>query len=306
MKFLIDRRLFNSDGGGAAASAASDAGGGAASAADAAAGDAAAATPAAAGAPAGGDPAPAGDLYKPEGLADNFVGKDNKETIDRLKAAVDGYRNRDAQNQVPDKADAYGQFSADLPETIKPHVETLASDPLFARVSAKAHELRLSVPAYQALVTEFVSVSQEMGMMEPIVDERAERAELVPDTAKHLTEAEQKAAVEKRMNENFAFMDALGARGADNGGLAQADVEFAKAMLGDSAKGHRVLEFLRSSVSGGKGGGPAMQVGVTTHPDAKQDLARRNALPANTVGHKDFDRASYDQLQADYKKVYGN
>lgn len=315
LKFLRDRRLFNSEGGGAAAAATpSDPGGGAASSAAAAV--VAAPSPSAAAAdPAGGATTPAGDLYKPEGLAEQYVGANNNETIDKLKAAVEGYRNRDAQNHVPDTTEAYGQFTGELPDAIKPHIETLAGDPLFARVSDKALALKVSVPVYQALVQEFVSVSHEMGMMEPIVDEKAERAALVPDTAKHLAEAEQKTAVDKRMNDNFAFMDVLVMRGIDPvtkqfnpalGGLQKDDVDFAKAMLGDSAKGHRVMEWMRNSAGGGSGGGPAMQHGTTTPPDAKAALRERSALPQNTVGHKDFDRASWDQLQADYKKVHGN
>lgn len=309
MRLLLDRRLFNVEGGGGgAAAAAADPGGAAATPpANAAAGAAAPAPSGAVAAPAGEVATPpAGDLYRPDGLADNMVGATNSETIDRMKAALDGYRNRDAQNGVPDKAEAYAAFGPDVPETIKPHIDTLAKDPLFSRVSEKALALRVPAQAYQALVQEFVSASHEMGMMEPIVDAAAERAALVPDTAKHLSETEQKAAVERRMSENFAFMDALSARGADNGGLAKDDVEFAKAMLGDSAKGHRVLEFLRASAGGGQGGGPGMGHGATMGEDPRKELQRRAALPENTFGSKEFSQASYDALQADYKKLIGS
>jgi hypothetical protein len=307
MRFLLERRFFNVEGGGGAAAAPpSDAGGGAAVPPAGAAAAAAAPAPSGAAAAAASEGAPpAGDLYRPNGLADNLLGKSNTETIDNMQKALDGYRSRDAANLVPDDATAYSAFADDIPAVIKPHVETLAGDPLFSRVSEKALALKVSVPVYQALVQEFVSASHEMGMMEPIIDANAERAALVPETAKHLPEAEQKAAVDQRMNENFAFMDALGARGADNGGLAKDDVDFAKAMLGDSAKGHRVLEFLRAAAGGGTGGGPALNTPGAGQLDHKAELKRRAGLPENTWGDPKFNQASYDQLDADYKRFHG-
>ena len=275
---------------------------------------AAATPPAAAGdppPPSAGDPsaaapspAAAGDLYRPEGLPDAMMGATDKETLDNVTKALKGYRDRDATNAVPETAEAYGSFRDDLPEAVKPHIDTLKGDPLFGRVADKALSLGLSVPAYQGLVEEFVSVSAEMGLMEPIVNVEAERQALIPDAAKHLPAAEQKAAVERRMDENFAFIDAMVTRGPTNGGFSKDVGDFAKSMLGDSAKGHQFFEWA-AKVSGGQGGGPAITTGLPQGEDPKKDLQRRGALPQNTVGHRDFDRASYDQLQADYVRVYG-
>ncbi|UYZ06172.1 hypothetical protein CFBP5507_07835 [Agrobacterium salinitolerans] len=307
---FYDLMLFNSDAGGGGGG-----GGDAAAAAPPAASSAAAPPPVAAAAPpspsavappAGVTPPPAGDIYKPEGIADHMLGKSNNETIDNLHKALNGYRERDAANKVPDKAEAYGEFTGNIPETIKPHLETLASDPISARMQQYAFDNKVPLPVYQGMVQQFLSVSSELGLMEPVIDEKAERAALVPDVAKHLPEAEQRQAVEKRMNENYAFLDSVAAKGAENGGLAKDDVEFAKAMLGDSAKGHRVFEWIRGVAGGGNGNGPAMQFGGAAATDPRQDLARRAALPENTWGHKSFNKASYDQLQADYKKHIGD
>lgn len=302
---FFDQMLFNSDGG---------AGGGGAPAGGSGDTGTAATPPAAASSqpsPSAGDPSaggaslPAGgDLYKPDGLADHMLGKSNNETIDLMKKALDGYRERDAANKVPDNADAYGKFEGDIPDAIKPHLETISSDPLTARMQQYALENRIPLPAYQGMVKQFISVSAEMGLMEPVVDVKAERAALVPDVAKHLPPAEQQQAVEKRMNENFAFLDIVAGKPLDQGGLAKDDVEFAKAMLGDSAKGHRVFEWMRQAVGGTSQNGPDMRNAGGGGPDPKADLQKRGALPQNTVGHKDFDRASYDQLQADYKRLY--
>ncbi|PZR86239.1 MAG: hypothetical protein DI537_29005 [Stutzerimonas stutzeri] len=304
---FFDLMLFNSDaggggGGGDAAAAAPPAGSSASAPPPADAG--AQPPPSAAAPPAGASSPPAGEIYKPEGIADHLVGKSNNETIDNMKKALDGYRDRDAANKVGATAEAYAEFTGDIPEAIKPHLETLKGDPLTARMQQFAFDNKVPLPVYQGMVQQFLSVSSEMGLMEPLVDEKAERAALVPDVAKHLPEGEQRLAVEKRMNENYAFLDSVAAKGAENGGLAKDDIEFAKAMLGDSAKGHRMFEWIRGVAGGGQGGGPAMQFGGSGGLDPKAELAKRGALPQNTVGHKDFDRASYDQLQADYKRVY--
>lgn len=252
--------------------------------------------------PAGVAPPAGGEFYRPQGLADHLLGKDQNETMDNMAKALQGYRDRDAQNGVPEKPEAYGEFKGEIPEPIKPHLETLKGDPLFGRVAAKALELKVPVPAYQALVQEFVSVSHEMGMMEPLVDEAAEKAALTPESARHLPEAEQQRAREQRMNDNYAFVDGLIAR---NIGVDKDIAEYAKAMLGDSAKGHRLFEAMRQLAGGGNGGGPGLGHPPAPAADPREDLRRRAALPQNTFGHKDFDRASYDQLQADYQKVVG-
>ena len=253
--------------------------------------------------PAGVAPPAGGDFYRPQGLPEHLLGKDQNETMDHMAKALQGYRERDAQNGVPDKAEAYGEFKGEIPEAIKPHVETLKGDPLFGRVAAKALELKVPVPAYQALVQEFVSVSHEMGMMEPLIDEAAEKAALTPENARHLPEAEQQRAREQRMNDNYAFVDGLIAK---NIGVDKDVAEYAKAMLGDSAKGHRLFEAMRQLAGGGNGGGPGLGNPPAPAADPREDLRRRAALPQNTFGHKDFDRASYDQLQADYQKVVGS
>lgn len=266
---------------------------------------AAAAAPSQAATPAASATPPAdAAIYKPEGLPDHLVGKTNQETIDNLKKAVDGYRNRDAEAKVPEDAAAYLEFSGDIPDTIKTHLETLKSDPLFERMNAEALKHKMSVPAYQAMVQSFLSVSAEMGLLEPPIDVAAERAALVPDGAKHLPQAEQQAAAEKRMNENFAFVDQMVARGKDKGGLSKDAGEFAKAMLGDSAKGHEFIEFLRAQSGGGQG--PAMGLpGAAGGNDARAELQRRAALPENTIGNPKFDKASHAQLQADYERLLG-
>ncbi|BCH63003.1 hypothetical protein RvVAT039_02190 [Agrobacterium vitis] len=260
---------------------------------------------AAEGAAADGLPAAAPSIYRPEGLPDHMLGANDQQTIDNMKKALDGYRTRDADAKIPDDPKAYSEFSGEVPETIKVHLETLKGDPLFERMSAKALEHKMSVPAYQAMVQDFLSVSAEMGLLEPPIDTAAEKAALVPEYAKHLPEAQQTVAREKRMNENFAYVDQMVAMGKEKGGLSKEAGDFAKAMLGDSARGHEFIEFLRAQGSGGHKG-PAMGLpGAGGGNDARAELSRRSALPENTPGSPKFDKASHDALQADYQRLIG-
>ncbi|MGR6465441.1 hypothetical protein [Rhizobium sp. PAMB 3182] len=262
-------------------------------------------------------PAAGGDLYKPDGLADSLLGKTNTETIDNMAKALAGYRERDAGNKVPETAEAYGQFGDDMPAEVKPYLETLANDPITGRMQQYALENRIPLPVYQGMVKQFLSVGSELGLMEPVIDEAKERAELVPETARHLSEGEQKAAREKRMNENFAYLDAAVAKGLDpttkqfdakRGGISAEDAEYAKSMLGDSAKGHRFLEWVRALGGGMDGGtgGPGMQQPGGGGQNERDALRAELALPENTIGNPKFDRKSYEAVQARYQKLLGS
>ena len=266
------------------------------------------AAPSPAGEPAAGaaPPAPAASIYRPEGLPDHMLGKSDSETIDNMKKALDGYRARDAEQKIPEDPKAYAEFAGEIPEAIKPHIEKLTGDPLYDRVASTAAKLKLSVPQYQGLVMEMMSASAEMGILEPPINEAAEKAALVPESARHLPETEQRAAREKRMTENFAYIDQMVTLGRDKGGLSQEAGDYAKAMLGDTARGHEFIEFLRNQGGGGHKG-PAMDLnGSAGSPDPKAEISRRAALPENTWGDIKFDQKSYDQLQADRRKVYGD
>lgn len=259
-----------------------------------------------AGDPPAGDP-PAGDppsAYRPDGLPDNLYGESNEETIDKMALALKGYRDKDNNRGVPENAEGYSDFGDKVPDELKSHISGLAQDTVFQRLSAKALEKGMPVQDFQELTLDLYAAAQEMGALEPLIDVKAEQAALVPEAAKSLPEAEQKVAREKRMNDNFAFLDTLTAKDGKDG--MSADVaDYAKSMLGDSAKGHQFIEHMRSRISGGSSpiaGGDQGSGGS----DPKEDLFRREKLPENTPGNPKYRQESYDKLQADYQKVYGD
>ncbi|MBO6893399.1 MAG: hypothetical protein JJ866_15760 [Roseibium sp.] len=259
-----------------------------------------------AGDPPAGDP-PAGDppaAYRPDGLPDNLYGESNEETIDKMALALKGYRQKDNDRGAPETQEAYADFGDKVPDQLKSHVSALSEDTVFQKLSKSALEKGMPVQDFQDLTLEFFGAAQEMGALEPFVDVEAEKAALVPEEAKNLPEAEQSAAREKRMNDNFAFLDAMTAQGDNQPGMSKDVADYAKSMLGDSAKGHQFIEHMRSQISGEGSklaGGSQGSGGV----DAKADLARREALPENQPGNAAFDKASWQKLQDDYEKVYG-
>lgn len=239
-------------------------------------------------------------IYRPDGLEDHYLGDNDQGTIDNLKKALDGYRERDGS--VPDEATAYSSFDDDaMPETLRPHIKELANDPLFAKVSESAKELRLPVPTFQKLTADLFSAAQDAGMLEEPLDVKAERQALIPEHAQGLSAGEQQAAIEKRMDENFGWLDLMA--GDANSGLTKEAAEHVKVELGDSAYGHQFFEAMRNQLSGstsGPGGG-----GSGSSPeDAHQALQARIGLPENTPHHRDFNQASYEKLKADLQAFH--
>ncbi|WP_057465808.1 hypothetical protein [Pseudovibrio sp. POLY-S9] len=257
--------------------------------------------PGGAGDPPGGAGDPPGGADPLEGLPDNLRGESDADTIKNLADAMQGYHKRDSDNGVPDEVTAYSQFGEGVPDNIRDSLGELAEDPVFQRAAEKAKDLGIGVSAMQGLTTALFEAAADAGMLEPPIDAEAERQALVPETAAHLPAAEQKQAIELRMNENFAFVDQMVAR--DSGGLEKDTAEFAKTMLGDSAHGHKFIEFMRSLTAGGSG--PTDNPGQGGAGLSAEELQRRAALPENTPNHREFKKSSYDSLMADFQKFHG-
>ncbi|WP_281932191.1 hypothetical protein [Roseibium album] len=238
-------------------------------------------------------------IYKPQGLADHLMGESNEGTIDNLKKALDGYRERDGE--IPEESSAYAEFQEDaIPETLRPHIKELSSDPLFAKVTEKAKELRVPRGAFQSLTTELYTAAADAGLLEAPIDVEAERQALTPEHAQGLPEAEQKIARDKRMNANFGWLDLLA--GDEKSSVSKEIAEHVKTELGDSAFGHQFIEAMRSKIGGT--GGPGGN-GNGADNDTAGELTRRAGLPENTPGNSKFSQESYDKMIEDYKKHYG-
>ncbi len=272
------------------------------------------------GSPSGGDPAnPAGDPpapgapgdpaqpYRPEGLPETIFGKNDRETMDKMAEALKGYRTR--ESQVGKDADAYKAFDFDalkIDDALKPHMEALANDPIMDAAAAYAHANKIPVPQMQGLVATVYGEAMKAGVFEGFVDVKAERAALLPESAKTLPADQQEAAIESRLQANEDWIK-LQVQSEDNpNGMPQEVADHLLLMTMDTAKGNQALEWFKGRLTGAGsdqpnngGQGPGAGAALT-----KEKLQERSALPQNNPGPQ-FNQASYDALQADYKKLHG-
>lgn len=300
-RYLPVRNAAGAGGGGGAAPAAAGgadpaaagvAGAGAAADAGGGSGDAAAAAAAAAAAGAG--------PYRPTGLPDTMFGKDDRETIDKMQNALNGYRQRDAS--VPDKVEAYNSFDVDkAPEAIRPFIAKLSTDPLYAAAAKVAMEERIPVGAMQKMTMALYEAGAQSGILEAPLDEVAERAALLPEAAKNLSKADQDKAIDARMQANEDFVKLMVA----NKALDQDAAEHTLLMLMDSAKGNKFLEAVAKMATGADRAQPLNGDGGAggAGQNQRDALRARLAAPEMQLGHRNFSRESYDALMEEYRKL---
>lgn len=297
MRKILDRYLpvrnaeGGAGGGGGGAAAGGDSAGGAGGAAAGAQGgsnDAAAAA------------AAAGQPYRPQGLPDTMFGKDDRETIDKMHNALNGYRQRDSA--VPSDAAAYNTFEIDkAPETIRPHLQALAQDPLFGAVAKVAMEEKIPVATMHKLTTALYSQAAEAGILEALVDPVAERTALLPDTAKSLPKAQQDAAINARLQANEDFVKLM-----VQNGLPQEVADHGLLMLMDTAKGNQLLEFFASKVTGGDRAQPFGGAGANNGgQNEREQLRAELAKPEMNPQHPKFNKAAWEALDQKYQKLIG-
>lgn len=240
--------------------------------------------------------------YRPDGLPDTMFGKDDRETIDKLHQAVKGYRDRDGQRQVPETAEAYRAFKLDdAPESVRPHLEALANDPLFDAVAQLAHEEKVPTATLQRLTTKLYEQAAEMGILDHVVDTTKERASLLPETARNLPKNEQDRQIDARLqaNEDWVKLQI-------QHGLPEDVASHGLLMLMDTAAGNQLIEYFRSKIGGDRDNPlPGDGGGAGAGRSQRDQLRARLAAPEMQAGHPAFDRAAYDQLMADYQRIVG-
>lgn len=93
-------------------------------------------------------------IYKPAGLAEHLMGANDQETIDKLNAAVLGFRKDLSKKGVPEKADGY---ELKLPDEIKDKVLRLGEDgkdQMVEKMKPIFHKHNISAGAFQDIVME--------------------------------------------------------------------------------------------------------------------------------------------------------
>lgn len=252
--------------------------------------------------PGGQPPAPAGDLYRPEGLPETMFGANDRETIDKLANTLKGYRDRDANRQVPDKPDAYLAFDLEqMPERVRGQIGELSKDPLFGKVAETALAEGVPVQTLHKLTAALYDAGAEAGMFEDFLDVEKERAALLPESAKALPKAQQDQAIDARMKENEDFVKLMVA----NGNLPAEAGEHALLMLMDTANGNQFIEWVKGKIDGGAapllGGAPG-----ASGQDTRESLRAELAKPEMQPGHHLYNQKAREELQARYQKMIGD
>ncbi|MDI1227361.1 MAG: hypothetical protein PSY14_06740 [bacterium] len=107
--------------------------------------------------------APAAGGYRPEGLADHYYGKDDKETIEKLHNAVTGFRKENGKKGIPETAEAY---TLTLPDDIKDKVlrpDAGGKDPVLEVLKPIFHKHGVSQSAFNDIVAEVYKGVAAMG-----------------------------------------------------------------------------------------------------------------------------------------------
>jgi len=238
----------------------------------------------------------------PDDFPENLRGQDANETLNKVNKALAGYRERDSKRDIPADAKDYlsleGLKDFEISDDLKPHFEQLGEDPVFQPIAEKAKEFGIERPAFLKLWQTGMEALSQAGMLEPPVDAKAERELLLPEEAKGLAPAEQDRAIDKRMEENLAFVDLM----VQNRGLPKEAGEYAQLMLSDRAHGHRFLEWMRSQFAENKAGPGALGSGGGGMN--REQLKARMADLEKKRGTPEFNQAEYDALDADYRKLF--
>lgn len=240
--------------------------------------------------------------YRPEGLPDTMFGKDDRETMDKMAKALNGYRQKESGRVVPDDPAAYGDFSkAEVPDAMKPYVQNLAEDPVFKEMSAWAKEQGRDVGEFQSLVVKAYEAAGKANLLSPMISEAEEQAALVPDDLKTAAPEKQKEAAAARVD---AAENALKLM-IENKTLDQKVGEHAMLSLLDTAAGVKFLEDYIAAKGGGAGPAGAGSGAGGSSEQRRETLRKELAKPEMQASNPKFDKAKYAALQEEYKKLIG-
>lgn len=253
----------------------------------------------------GAAPPAATGPYRPQGLPETMFGKDDRETIDKMGQALNGYRQKDAARDVP--ADPAGYLNLDglknfqLDDAYKPYFDALKDDPSATAMFDALHKggvgREVALQAWQA----GIKAMSEAGLLEAPLDVAAERGKLLPDAARNLPKDQQDAAIDARMQANEDFIKLMTTQGLDKDAA-----EYAQLMLMDSANGNKFFEFVAGKLMGTDRANPmAGQGGQAGSADSRRaQLRAEMAKPEMQPSHPNFDRAKHDALDAEYQKLF--
>ena len=199
-RFLLDEN--SAAGGGAGGGQAGAGGNGAANGGGngSGAGDGGRSGGAAAGASDGGQPGGGGggpSPYRPSGLPEHYAGASDKETIDKLFGAVNGFRQKQGDaGAVPTNGDGYSFEPSDV---LKPYVANFDKDPVYKAVRDIAHKSGITDTQFKAFVPGMLEHLVSSELVGAPVDPKAMLRGLAPASLASASDAEKESAGAKRV-----------------------------------------------------------------------------------------------------------
>lgn len=240
--------------------------------------------------------ASAGAAYRPDGLPDHLFGKTDQETIDKLHKAVSGFRQVEGERgAVPKSADEY-KFEAS--DKLKPYVADFDKDPVYKDVRGIAHKAGLTDKQFNAFLPAVLEHFVDAGLVEGSVNAEAELLKLAPAQLEGAPVAERKAAAERQLRDNIAWVDEVKDTGLMPPDLADAIA----AEVTDKLWANQLVQWLRGQYQEQR---PALDAGKGAGGMSDAQLQERLNDDRNNPSSQKFDKNFAAETDALYKKRYG-
>ncbi|OKO67839.1 hypothetical protein AC629_42475, partial [Bradyrhizobium sp. NAS80.1] len=239
----------------------------------------------------GGAPSP----YRPDGLPDHFAGGSDKETIDKLFTAVNGFRTKQGEaGAVPEKADGY---ALDASDKLKPYVANLDKDPVWGKTRDIFHKAGITDKQFKATMGPLLEGLIDGGLVAAPIDPKAVLKGMAPPDMANASDDEKIAAGSKRVTDNIAWADGAKA----NQALPEEVASFLAASAADSVAANTLIEWLRGSNGETR---PAMGGGGSSGMTDAQ-LKERINDPRNNPSSSRYDKTFATETDQLSRKQWG-
>lgn len=228
-------------------------------------------------------------------MPDHLLGKDDKETVDKVFKAFDGFRKTAGeQGAVPDAPEKY---SFDASDKLKPYVDNFDKDPVYNAARSIAHKAGMTDKVFKAFVPTLLEHFVDGGLVEAPVDPKAMLRQLAPPDLDKATDAEKEAAGGRRVRDNIAWLDQMKADKTMPEGAAT----YLVAQAADNPGAHALIDWLRGNRQERK---PALSGGNPAGTPSKADLDARNADPRNDPSSSQFDKGFAEETREMFKRAH--
>jgi hypothetical protein len=248
---------------------------------------------------AGAAPPPPGSApYRPEGLPDHLVGANDRETLDKVFKAFDGFRRGEAERGALPKDPAGYQFTAS--DKLKPYTGDFDKDPVFGKAREFAHKAGLTDKQFNGFLVPMLESFIDGGLVDKPIDAQAQLMSLAPP-GEYADDAAKKTAASKRMADNTAWID--GAKGQNSfGGNSAPIAEFLAAAGASDPRAHQLIEWLRGVDAPVQ---PAMG-GQAAAANASQEAVKaRMRDPRYDPNKPQFDRSFAEETDRLSRSTFG-